>query len=128
MKKISIFCLIIVLLFCSVTVMAEDIVPDASVLQGCNTLDGQVPFLGTGVLVSNTASAVLYETNTDTLMYAHNADQQVSPASLAKILTALIAVEKGKMDDVVTVHEEVLATLAPDAAVVELIADEVLSS
>ena len=127
MKKFSIFCLIAVLLFCSVPVAAEDTVPDASVLQGCNTVDGQVPFLGTGVLVSNTVSAVLYETNTDSLMYAHNADQQVSPASLVKILTALIAVEKGKMDDVVTVHEEVLATLAPDAAVVELVADEVLT-
>lgn len=127
MKKFSLICLAMVILLCCFPVSAEETVPDASITQGCNTLDGQIPFLGTGELVSNTVSAVLYETNTDTLMYAHNADQQISPASLAKILTALIAIEKGKMDDVVTVQQEVLSTLAPDAAVVELAVDEVLT-
>ena len=127
MKKFIIFCLVAVLLVCCVPVMAEDATPDASILQGCNTLDGQIPFLGTGELVSNTVSAILYETNTDTLMYAHNADQQISPASLVKILTALVAIEKGKMDDVVTVHEEVLSTLDSNAAVVGLAIDEVVT-
>lgn len=127
MKKISIFCLVLLLLFCFLPVLAADVAEDTSVIGGCNTLDGQVPFLGTGQLISNAAAAVLYETNTDTLMYAQNADEQVQPASLLKILTALIAIEKGNMDDVVTVRADVLATLAADAAVVELAADEVLT-
>ena len=126
MKKICTICLAALLVLCllPIAVFAQ---VDSSVTEGCNTLDGQVPFLGTGQLVSNCAAAVLYETNTDTLMYAHNADAQVSPASLVKILTALVAIEKGKMDDAVTVRQEVLDTLAPDAAVVELEADEVLT-
>ena len=81
MKKFSLICLAMAILLCCFPVAAEETVPDASITQGSNTLDGQIPFLGTGELVSNTVSAVLYETNTDTLMYAHNSDQQISPAS-----------------------------------------------
>ncbi len=126
MKKISIILLAMLLLICIVPVCAQT-PEDISVTSGCHSLDAQIPFLGTGQLVSNATAAVLYETNTDTLMYAHNADAQVQPASLLKILTALIAIEKGRMDDAVTVRDEVLSTLAADAAVVELVADEVVT-
>ncbi len=126
MKKVCIFCLVLLLVF-SFPVHATDGTYDISVAEGSNTLDAQRPFLGVQQLVSNTASAILYEINTDTLMYAHNADQAVSPASLVKIMTALIAIEKGSMTDVVTVREEVLNTLSPDAFMVELIVDEVLT-
>lgn len=126
MKKFCALCLALLLLLCNMPVLAAD-VSDASVTAGCNSLDGQVPLLGTGQLISNAQSVVLYETNTDSMMYAYNADEQVGPASLLKILTALIAIEKGNMDDVVTVRQEVLSTLDPDAAVVELVPDEVLT-
>lgn len=126
MKKIAIICLVLILLFCTmpVSVLASE---DLSVTTGCHSLDGQVPFLGTAQLVSNTNAALLYETNTDTLLYAYNADAQVQPSSLLKIMTALIAIEKGSMTDVVTVREEVLDTLPPDAAVAGLQVDEVLT-
>ena len=127
MKKAYIIALAMAVLLCVLPVSAAETAVDASVMTGCNTLDGQIPFLGSNQLVSNTGAAVLYETNTDTLMYAHNADVQVPPASLVKILTALVAIEKGSLEDAVTVRADVLATLAPDAAVVELEADEVLT-
>ena len=126
MKKLIALCLIAALLLCCMPVMAAD-TEDASVAAGCNTIAGQVPLLGTGQLISNASAVLLYETNTDTVMYAYNADAQVEPASLLKIMTALVAIEKGNMTDAVTVREEVLATLAPDAAVVELVADEVVT-
>ena len=126
MKKIAIICLVVLLLFTQ-PVFATDIADDASITQGCNTLDGLMPFLGNQQLVSNGKSMLVYEINTDTLMYADNADEQVYPASLVKILTALIAIEKGNLTDAVTVQAEVLSTLAPDAAVVELVVDEVLT-
>ena len=126
MKKLLVLCLIGALLLCAMPVLAAD-TDDASITAGCNTIAGQVPLLGTGQLISNATAALLYETNTDTVMYAHNADAQVEPASLLKIMTALIAIEKGNMTDVVTVREEVLSTLAPDAAVVELVVDEVVT-
>ena len=117
------------MLLCIVPVSAEAPVADASVINGCNTLDGQVPFLGTEQLVKNGKAMILYEAGTDTLMYADNADAPLPPASIVKILTALIAVEKGNLDDVVTVKQTVLSTLDPDAAVVEpaLVDGEVLT-
>lgn len=119
MKKFGVVILILSLLLCGMPALADEPVGDSSVVNGCNTLDGQVPFLGTQQLVKNGKAMVLYEANTDTLMYADNADTQLPPASLVKILTALIAVEKGSITDVVTVSQEVLSTLDPDAAVVE---------
>lgn len=127
MKKIIAILLAALLLLSYIPVSAAEPDTDASVVSGCRTLDAQVPLLGSGQLVSNTSAAMLYEANTDTLMYAHNADAQIQPASLLKIMTALIAVEKGKMDDVVTVREEVLSTLASDAVTVDLVPDEVVS-
>lgn len=127
MKKIGVICLALALLLCCLPVSATEATEEIPVSIGCNGIDAQTPFLGTQLLISNATSVVLFETNTETMMYAHNADVQVPPASLLKILTALIAIEKGNMDDAVTVRQEVLSTLAADAAVVELEVDEVLT-
>lgn len=129
MKKITAIFLALCILVCIVPVMADATEQDASVINGCNTIEGQVPFAGTQRVVENGKAFILYEVNTDTLMYADNADDQLPPASLVKILTALIVVEKGKLDDAVTVKESVLATLDPDAvrAQPKLVADEVLT-
>ena len=129
MRKLTVFLLVLCILICIVPVMAEEQAQDFSVTNGCNTIEGQVPFLGTQKILENGKAFILYEANTDTLMYADNADEQLPPASLVKILTALIAVEKGKLDDAVTVKEKVLATLDPDAVRVQpkLVADEVLT-
>lgn len=125
MKKIFalLFAVVGVLVYFLTPISAEQI----SSSGGCSTLDGAVPFLGNQKLVDNAVSAVLYEVNTDTLMYADNADEPLPPVSLAKILTALIAIEKGTLSDAVTVRADVLDTLPKDAAVVELIVDEVLT-
>lgn len=130
MKKICAVCLAVVIFLLNTPVLALSTtadIQDLSISAGCNTLDGQVPFLGNQQLISNAKSAILYETNSDTLMYAHNADEQIEPSSLLKILTALIAIEKGNLDDVVTVRSDVLETLDPDAVVVGLKVDEVVT-
>jgi len=127
MKKIAIICLLVMQLFCLFSVSAVNTEVDSSIVSGCNTVDGLLPFLGSQQLVKNAKAAFMYETNTDTLMYANNADEKLPPASLLKMLTALIAIEKGNMTDAVTVQESVLATLDRDAAVVGLEIDEVVT-
>jgi len=127
MKKVVAIFICALLLLSILPVSATEASDDSTVIVSSSTLDSQMPLLGNQQLVSNTQAAILYETTTDTLMYAHNPDAQISPASLVKILTALIAVEKGSLSDVVTVRADVLATLDPDAAVVELMVDEVLT-
>lgn len=127
MRKLGIICLIALYLLCLYPVSAAEIPEDISVIGGSNTLDGQVPILGNQQVDKNMRSAILYEVNSDTLMYAYNADEKLPPSSLLKILTALIAIEKGNLTDAVTVQESVLATLDKDAVSVKLAIDEVVT-
>lgn len=47
-------------------------------------------------------SAALIDSKSGRVLYTKNADQQAPPASTTKILTAIIALEKTKLDDIVT--------------------------
>ena len=127
MKKLTVFCLLVLYLLCALPVSASQIPDDVSVASGSNSLDGQVPILGSQLINGNMKSAILYDVNSDTIMYAYDADEKLPPSSLLKILTALIAIEKGTLTDAVTVQESVLATLDPDAAKVKLAVDEVVT-
>ncbi|WP_062285590.1 D-alanyl-D-alanine carboxypeptidase family protein [Neomoorella mulderi] len=49
------------------------------------------------------AAAVLMDTATGKVLFAKNPDERKAPASTTKILTAMIALEKGHLDDVITV-------------------------
>lgn len=48
-------------------------------------------------------AAILMDMNTGDILYQKNADEKLPPASTTKILTAMIVIEKCKLDDVVTV-------------------------
>jgi serine-type D-Ala-D-Ala carboxypeptidase (penicillin-binding protein 5/6) len=48
-------------------------------------------------------AAVLLDSETGAVLYAKNANMKMYPASLTKIATAIYAIEKGKLDDIVTV-------------------------
>ncbi len=127
MKKISAIVLVLSMLVCFVLPASAVETQDSSVKNGCNTLDGFVTFLGSEQKIENAESVILYEVTTDTLMYAYNADAQAYPASLVKILTALIAIEQGTLTDAVVVRADVLDTIPEDAVDADLKVDEVLS-
>lgn len=132
-SKILSFILCLILVVCSVapvafaqevTTQTQAVKEDTVENSGLNAVSS---ILGSEKLVDNAEAAILYELNSQTMMYALNADKQVYPSSLVKILTALITVEKGNVNDAVTVSEEALATVPYDAASVELQAGEVLT-
>lgn len=131
MKKLGAFCLMLCIIigFCLSTppVAAADKLLNSSVLNGAHSLDARKPLLGTGKLVDNVVSAVLYETGSQTMVYSWNADERVFPASFVKILTALLVAEQGDLTDAVTVKEKVLKTVPYNAVTVDLKADEVLT-
>lgn len=52
-------------------------------------------------------TAVLMDFTTGQVLYDKNMNQRMYPASTTKILTAIIAIEKGKLNDVVTVNDDV---------------------
>ncbi len=130
MKKTRFVCLILAVFLGmqSLAVAASGVenAVDASIAYGCNTIDGAVPLLTGTEPIDSAESIILFEANTQTLMYAQNADVRMYPASLVKIMTALIAIEQGTMTDVVTVKKAVLDTVPANAVSSELVADEVI--
>ena len=103
----------------NVLVFAEES-GDATVTHGCHSVDAASAYLGSEKLTDNVGSAIMYETNSDTLMYAWHADETIYPSSLVKILTALIACEKGDLQGVVTVTQDALDSVPYYAASAEL--------
>ena len=51
-------------------------------------------------------AAVVVEYPSGRLLYSHNPHERMAPASLTKILTAILALEYGNLDDVVTIAPE----------------------
>ena len=51
-------------------------------------------------------SAVLMDAVTDTVLYSKNPDDRLYPASITKIMTAMLALKYGNMDDTVTISQE----------------------
>ena len=47
--------------------------------------------------------AILYELNTDTVLLEQDADARLDPASTTKLMTALVAMEYGNPEDIITV-------------------------
>jgi len=128
MIKRRMFCLLLatVTLLTGLKVFAVGDAASSSSLE-CISLDAQSSFLGDSALIANAESVILYETNSDVLMYAWNADARIYPASLVKIMTALIAVEQGKLSDIIVVKENVLATVPISAVSVDLQVDELVT-
>jgi len=51
-------------------------------------------------------AAIVMETSTGTILYEKNIDEQLYPASITKVMTALLAVENCEMDEIVTVSHD----------------------
>lgn len=90
-------------------------------------IDAPGAILGTEKLVSNVRAATVYESNSGTMMYAYNADSPMYPASLVKIMTALIAAEKGVLTDEVTVTDSAISSIPYDAVSMKLSSGEVIT-
>ena len=100
---------------------------NSAIAMGSYSLDALNPLLGADKLVDNARSAIVYESNSQTLLYAWNPDVQMYPASLVKILTALIAIEKGTLTDVVTVSQTAIGSIPQDAVSAKLLSGEKVS-
>lgn len=65
-------------------------------------------YLDDGIFRSPVGSALLIETSTGTVLYEKDADEQRYPASLTKIMTCMLVLEHGNLNDIVTVSETAL--------------------
>ncbi|MCD8326620.1 MAG: D-alanyl-D-alanine carboxypeptidase [Lachnospiraceae bacterium] len=71
-------------------------------------------------------TAILIEADTGTVLYEKNMHQQMYPASITKILTCLIAVEEGNLEDNVVFTQEALNTIPYDSSRIWVDVDEYL--
>lgn len=60
---------------------------------------------GTRVNMAETSAAALFDVNKNSILYAKNLHQQLYPASLTKVLTAVVALKNASPDDMITVTE-----------------------
>ena len=100
---------------------------DVSVNSGCNSINAVTTMMNGNELEVEAGAALMYEMNTGTLLYAYNADTKMYPASVTKVMTCLIALEHGNMDDIVTVSESVVANRDPSGSNCALVAGEQIS-
>jgi D-alanyl-D-alanine carboxypeptidase len=66
--------------------------------------------MGVGRLGVSAASAILLDANTGAVLYEHNPDASRPPASVTKILTALVILERGRLQDPVVVSRTAAQT------------------
>ena len=96
------------------------------VTSGCHTLDAAMPLVDSKIL-KTTNAAIVYEMNSETLVYAYNPDERIYPSSMVKLMTAIVALEYGNMSDMVTVRQDALKKVTSSAVNVKLVDGETLS-
>lgn len=72
----------------------------------------------------NATAALLVDPDTGTVLYESNADDTRYPASMTKVMTALLTLENADLDDQVTVEESDLTEVTWDSTVAGLKAGE----
>lgn len=109
MKKMRRICLLLSVLLLSAVLFAPAFAVDNPAVQfGCSGLQAALPLGGSEELLPTADGVILYELNTDTLVYAYEPDDRINPSSMVKIMSALVALENGKLDDVITVKRSTL--------------------
>lgn len=105
-----------------------DISGDASIVNGSYSINGQVPVAGLMDHNVDCRAALLYELDTETMLYAYNADDKLYPASLTKVMTCLVALDLCEdLNEMITVPESVIANKDPNGSGMDLVAGEEIS-
>ena len=69
---------------------------------------------------------IIFETNSGDTLFQQKQDEKCYPASTTKLMTALVAVEKGNLDETITVGEEI-DTIDASSSVADLEAGETIT-
>ena len=124
MKKTFPICILL-----SICILLGMMIPVAAANSGvsCHGIGADIALDSTGKKLDTAKSVILYELTTDTMVYTYNPDKQVNPTGLVKLLTVLVALERGNLDDTVKVHQSTLNTVAVGAVSAKLKAGEELT-
>lgn len=106
MKKTRVFSIILCFLLVLQPVFA------AETTGSCAGLDADAPLGGSEKVLETTKAAIVYERQSQTMIYGYQMDERIYPSSMVKLMTALVALENGNLEDVVTVSKAALDTVA----------------
>ena len=121
-KKATIWLLAGVIGLSAVTVQAAEVDNGASYPITTNAIEGWPQGPDT-----YSETAVLMDADTGTILYNKGMDEKRYPASITKIMTALLALENSNLDDQVTFTEECLADQTSDSGNIGMQVGEVLT-
>lgn len=107
MRIFSIF-LSIILLFSALSIPTFATAGEPAVSNGCHSVDASMTLSEEEKMVETAKAAVLYELNSGTMLYTWNPDGKIYPTSMVKMMTTLVALENGNLDEMVTVTRSVL--------------------
>lgn len=93
----------------------------------CMTLDAQSALAGNSQLLPTAQAVVLYAPDSDTMVYSWKPDVPLDPSGMNKIMTALLALEKGNPASFVTVTSTALNSVEIGAMAAGLKAGEILT-
>ena len=128
MKKMRVFCLVL-----AITAALWGVFPanaaqtDQSVVSGCHSVDAKTTLSDSGQLTETAKAVLVYERKSDTMIYSWNPDETIYPASMVKLMTALVALENSELDDRVVVTKRALSHVAIGSVSAGLVAGEELS-
>ena len=121
-KKATVWLLAGVISLSAVTVQAAEVDNGASYPITTNAIEGWPQGPDT-----YSETAVLMDADTGTILYNKGMDEKRYPASITKIMTALLALENSNLDDQVTFTEECLADQTSDSGNIGMQVGEVLT-
>lgn len=125
MKKLGILCLLLCLLL-SIALPAYA-TKDMSVTSGCHSVDAAVALSDQQRLTETANAVIVYERSSDTMIYSWNPDEKIYPSSMVKLMTALVALERGDLAEEVKVTKRAINSVAPGSVSAGLVAGEELT-
>lgn len=111
MKIFKRFCIFIgaLLILSSLAAPVAAVGTDQSVASGCHSADAAIALSDSEQLAETAKAVILYERNSDTLLYAWKHDERIYPSSMVKIMTALVAYEEADLSQEVIVTNRALS-------------------
>lgn len=107
---------------------SQELAGDLSISSGPHSIEAQEPLMDMMDYAVEAKSAMLYEVDTQTVLYGYQMDEKLYPASMTKVMTCLVAVELCRnLDQTVTVPKEVMDRVDPAGSSMDLVADEQLT-
>lgn len=128
MKKTRIICLILTaILLIGGVAPKVDAAADQSVTRGPYSVDALVTVSDKGKMLDTAKAVILYERNSDSMVYTYQPDRQIYPSSMVKLMTVLLAIEKANLQDTVRVTMRALSLMEVGSVSAGLVAGEELS-